>query len=45
MTTTTANTANIALSPGQVYSCVPNSSVSVSANAATSGHKFTVVRW
>lgn len=43
--TTAGNGTTAALAPGQTYSCPANSSVAVSVNAATSGHKFTVVRW
>ena len=43
--TTTASVTNTALAPGQPWFCVPYSGKSVSLNAATSGHKFTIVRW
>ena len=43
--TTAGNATNTAIAPGQPWFCVPNSTVSVSVNAASSGHKYTVVRW
>lgn len=43
--TTTGNTTNTAVAPGQPWFCIPNSSLPVSVNAATTGHKFVVVRW
>ena len=43
--TTTGNGTNTAIAPGQVWFCVPYSATNVSVNAATSGHKFVVVRW
>jgi hypothetical protein len=45
--TTTGNGSNGALSPGQPWSCPANlqAGSNVWINAATSGHKFTVVVW
>jgi len=41
----TANQTTVALLPGQFYFATPNSTKSVSVNAATTGHKFTAVLW
>ena len=47
--TTTAGTASqgttVAIPPGGVWFCVPNSTLPVSANAATTAHKFGGARW
>jgi hypothetical protein len=43
--TTAGNVTNVALAPGQPWFCPANSTLPVSVNAASSGHKFTVVRW
>ncbi len=43
--TTTGNATNAVLAPGQPFYGVGSSSVSVSVDAATTGHKFTCVRW
>jgi hypothetical protein len=47
ITTATAagNGTNTALSPGQTARCVPGQTTNVSAIAATSGHRLTVVKW
>ena len=46
-TTATANGygGNSALQPGQSYSCPPGDQTNLSAIAATSGHRLSVVRW
>ena len=41
--TTSANGTTIALQPGQSFSLIPGSTLPVSVNAATTGHRFTVV--
>ena len=38
------NTATRLL-PGQTFTLIPGSTVAVTANSATSGHKFTAVFW
>jgi len=43
--TTTGNGTNLALQPGQTFYGIPQSTVTVSVNAATSGHKFVCVQW
>jgi hypothetical protein len=43
--TTTGSGTNTSLAAGQPFYGIPGSKVSVSVNAATSGHKFTCVRW
>lgn len=43
--TTTGNGTNQAVPAGGTWNCIPGSSLPVSANAATSGHKLVVVRW
>ena len=43
--TTSTSTTNGRIDAGQTWFCVPYSLQSVSVNAATSGHKFTIVRW
>lgn len=47
VTTATAqgNTTTFALQPGQSFNCIPGQTTNVSANAATTGHKFTVTKW
>ena len=42
---TAGNGTTSALQPGQSWACVPQSYIPVTANAATSGHKLTVVIW
>ena len=39
------NTGNSELQPGQTYTCPANMATDLSAVAATSGHKLSVVRW
>jgi len=39
------NGTNSTLVPGQSWQCVPGQSTSVSAVAATSGHRLVVVKW
>ena len=39
------NNTSTSLVPGQSFSIIPNSVTPVRVNAATSGHKFTVVYW
>jgi hypothetical protein len=45
----TATTAgfgtNTAIAPGNSYSGIPGATGNISVNAATSGHRFTCVRW
>lgn len=43
--TAAANGTTIALPAGSSWSCIPYSGKAVSVNAATSGHKFSVVQW
>ena len=42
---TPGNGTNITLQPGDTWTCPPGQTTNVSANAATTGHSFTVVRW
>lgn len=43
--TTTGNNTTFALAPGQSWVVVPGQSSSTFANAASDGHKFSVVYW
>lgn len=43
--TTTGNGTNTAIAPGQAWNCPVGGTGAISVNAATTGHKFTVVRW
>lgn len=43
--TTTGNATNTAIAPGQGWFCIPNSTLPVSGNAATTGHIVSMVRW
>lgn len=43
--TTAGNGTTAALAPGQSWVCIPSSTVAVSINATTSGHKATVIAW
>ena len=40
---TQGNGTTSALAPGESYQLIPNSTVQVTVNAATTGHKFVVV--
>lgn len=42
---TQANGTTFALQPGQTWTIIPGQTTSTSVNAATSGHKFSVVVW
>lgn len=42
---TQGNGTTFALQPGQSWSVIPGQSTVTSVNAATSGHKFSVVSW
>lgn len=35
----------VALQPGQTWNGIPGSTLPISVNAATSGHRFVFVRW
>jgi hypothetical protein len=39
------NNTTVRLSPGQSFTAIANSTLPLMVNAATSGHKFTVVYW
>lgn len=43
--TVQGNTTTYAIQPGQSFNCIPGQTTNVSINAATTGHKFTVVAW
>jgi hypothetical protein len=43
--TAAANVTTQALPPGATFTGPPSSTLGASVNAATSGHKFTCVRW
>ncbi len=42
---TSANNTTFALQPGQSWTVIPGQTTATSANAATTGHKFSVVYW
>lgn len=41
----TGNGTNSTIAPGQTWACVPGQTTNVSAIAATSGHRISVVKW
>lgn len=41
----TGNGTTFSLQPGQSWSVIPGQTTQTSVNAATSGHKFSVVNW
>ena len=43
--TLAGNNTSVALQPGETFTVIANSIYPVRANAASSGHKFTVVYW
>lgn len=43
--TVTGFNATVALQPGQTWSGIPGSTLPISVNAPTSGHRFAFVRW
>lgn len=42
---TAGNGTTFALQPGQTWTAIPGQTTPTSVNAASSGHKFSAVRW
>lgn len=42
---TAGNGTTFALQPGQTWTVIPGQTTPTSVNAASSGHKFSVVKW